>query len=673
MKASSSWMLHPEEERWRLHVWVFRVLAVCALILGFNYIIWRYTSSLNPDALWFAIPLVLAETYSLGGVALFAFQMWKPTHRKSPPPIEGVTVDVYIATYKEPVDLVHLTADAATRIDWPDLKVYILDDGDRAAMEKMAKELGCGYITRGEEWEGKPRHAKAGNINNALPETSGQFILVLDADQIPAPSIVKACIGYFRDSKMAFVQTPQHFYNVPPGDPYANQTPLFYGPILQGKDGWDAAFFCGSNAILRREALLQLGVKNYVEEMERRVREALSNLRRNLREFEPKTSAQRMALEDLNETLEEAHQDLAQDEPLQSVTNRVHQGIVEAQRALAAQDMTTIAKELDGVAMHGVKEAEEVGDFIREERLSLAEEMTRRLATSPESVGATGEALEKLSLTRSDEAIPVQSMATISVTEDLATSMRLHALGWGSAFHPEVLAYGLAPEDLEAVLEQRRRWAEGTFQVFLRENPLFIEGLSFAQRVQYFTTMYSYFNGFFNLIYLLAPIVYLFTGIAPVAAWSVGLAWRLIPYLTMNQVVFRYVAWGIPVWRGEQYQLSLFPVWIRAFFSVLFGAESQFVVTRKERRAGNYLVLVWPQALIASLTGLAIPYGLFSYVVGWNTRLAGILANIFWSSYNLVRLSASLRAAVYEPPPDWTAKPPEFLFPDGYPLEKAGD
>jgi cellulose synthase (UDP-forming) len=183
--------------------------------------------------------------------------------------------------------------------------------------------------------------------------------------------------------------------------------------------------------------------------------------------------------------------------------------------------------------------------------------------------------------------------------------------------------------------------------------------------------MYSYFSGFFNLIYLLSPIVYLFTGIAPVAAWSVEFAWRLVPFLLLNKLMFRYVAWGISVWRGEQYSLGLFPLWIQAVVSVLTGAELRFAVTPKERRSGNYLKLVWPQALIVWLTGLAVLYGLFSVAVGWNVQVEGVLVNVFWGVYNIVLLSALLRAAVYHPPADWEAKPPEFLFPDGYPARQS--
>ena len=108
-------------------------------------------------------------------------------------------------------------------------------------------------------------HGVIGDLRTcALVATDGEFLLILDADQIPEPQILDRTLGYFHDDKMALVQTPQYFVNVPPGDPLGSQAPLFYGPIQQGKDGWNAAFFCGSNAVLRREALMQLGITQYV-------------------------------------------------------------------------------------------------------------------------------------------------------------------------------------------------------------------------------------------------------------------------------------------------------------------------------------------------------------------------------------------------------------------------
>src|SRR5207248_3602749 len=104
---------------------------------------------------------------------------------------------------------------------------------------------------------------------------SGTFILFLDADMLARPDVLDRTLGYFRDPRVALVQTAQYFYNVPPGDPFGSQAPLFYGPIQQGKDGWNAAFFCGSNAVLRREALMQIGVIAYVKDVTKTVRRVL--------------------------------------------------------------------------------------------------------------------------------------------------------------------------------------------------------------------------------------------------------------------------------------------------------------------------------------------------------------------------------------------------------------
>ncbi len=94
-------------------------------------------------------------------------------------------MDVFITTYNEPLDLVMTTALAAKDIRWPH-STWILDDGDRPEMRELAESNGIGYVTRGADWTpDMPRHAKAGNLNNALMVTSGEYLLILDADQIP--------------------------------------------------------------------------------------------------------------------------------------------------------------------------------------------------------------------------------------------------------------------------------------------------------------------------------------------------------------------------------------------------------------------------------------------------------------------------------------------------------
>lgn len=639
-------------DRYQLRLIVFRILALTTVFVGTYYLVWRYTSTLNYRALWFAIPLLLAETYSYIDTLLFVFMMWKPPRRVAPPPLPEASVDVFITTYNEPPELVRLTVEAALRIDWPDLKVYVLDDGNRPEMERICRQLGAGYITRGEEWKGKPRHAKAGNINNALLQTSGEFILVLDADQIPHPAIIRRIIGYFRDPQLAFVQTPQYFYNIPPGDPFGVDAPLFYGPILQGKDGWNAAFFCGSNALLRREALIQLGLTEYVKEMEKRVRQGLDALDEEIAHLPPAQQAR------MRQALEEGRRAYRQGQPLTTVYEQIRQALDDLKQQRARQELQEILESLSALAEQGNQEAASAYQHLRQH----LEDLSGKIDVDIQALGISEAVLQQLKLTRSEEAQPILPLATISITEDMATAMRLHALGWKSVFHPEILAYGLAPEDLGAALQQRLRWAQGTIQVFVRENPFFKKGLTWPQRLQYFTTMYSYFSGFFSLIYVLSPIIYLLTGIPPVSAWTREFLWRLIPYLILNKILFYYVAWGIDVRRGEQYSLALFPLWIRAVITVLTGAKLRFVVTPKQRQSGNYLPLVWPQLLVIWLTSLAILYGVLAFALGWNQQWEGLLVNIFWGCYNILMLSAVVRAAVYEPPAGWKPAPPAFLF-----------
>src|SRR5207302_10891008 len=126
-----------------------------------------------------------------------------------------------------------------------------------------------------------------------------------------------------------------------------------------------------------------------------------------------------------------------------------------------------------------------------------------------------------------------------------------------------VLARGLAPEDCRSSFPRRLRWAQGTIQVLLRENPLLARGLSVGQRLMYLATMWGYLSGFASVIYLVGPMIFLVFGLSPVSSWSPDFFWHLIPYLLVNQLLFTAVGWGKHTWRGQQYALALFPLWIQ--------------------------------------------------------------------------------------------------------------
>jgi cellulose synthase (UDP-forming) len=637
---------------------VLRISIVLTLALGINYVIWRWMFSLNFDAWWIAIPLVLAETYSLIDVCLFGLTMWRSRTRPPPPrPAEGATVDVFITSYNEPVEMVMDTALAAQAIRHPHT-TWVLDDGSRPELRAATEEAGIGYITRGDEWIGQPRHAKAGNVNNALMRTSGTYILILDADQIPRPEILDNTLGYFTDDKVALVQTPQVFTNVPLTDPLGSQAPLFYGPIQQGKDGWNAAFFCGSNAILRRDALMQLGIIGYVKELDGSIRATLRAAARVVRRARAHDAvgqpAVQAALSDVSDAIAHARSRLRKGDHFAEITYDLQRQVDTAASSIVTNDLAGLQSDLADIrelaavtSGDGASSMEHFLDLESAIAVLTTQEMSPLNAL--ETVQAV---LRAIDIDRANEAQPVMPLATISVTEDMATSMRLHGLGWKSVYHHETLADGLAPEDLGTMLTQRLRWAQGTMQVLLRENPLLQRRLGWPQRLMYFATMWSYLSGFAAVVYFAAPIVFLVFGILPVSTNAFDFFIRFIPFMIANQLLFLVAARGIPTWRGQQYSLALFPVWIEAcrtaFNNVVLRIPLGFAVTPKTRpvSTGVQWHLIKTQIMVAAMLVMAILIGCVRLFVN-GAEPIGTAVNIFWAVYDLIVLGILVTAARY--------------------------
>lgn len=176
---------------------------------------------------------------------------------------DKVTVDVFIPTYNEPVEIVEPVVAAAARLTGARVRVMVLDDGNRDEMAALARRHGVGYLRRSVH-----SGAKAGNINHALGRSDGSFVLVLDCDHVPAPGFLERTLPEFVDPTVAYVQTPQYYANgtAPPGRqpgqlPAAawQQQALFFGPIATGKDAHRAMFCCGTNVVFRRAALDDAG------------------------------------------------------------------------------------------------------------------------------------------------------------------------------------------------------------------------------------------------------------------------------------------------------------------------------------------------------------------------------------------------------------------------------
>lgn len=224
------------------------------------YLAWR-TTIINPDALFLSGMYYFSDVIAvlLGAVTIFV--SWNHRHRRSPPVGEGLTVDVFVPTYREPVDMVRRTVEAALAIGYPH-ETWLLDDGNRPAMRAMAAELGCHYLARADN-----SGAKAGNLNHALSRSKGEFIAVFDADHIPQNHALDATLGFFADPRVAMVQTPQDYYNIDAlqymnprrGGGLWHDQSFFYNLSQPGRDYHNAASCAGTSVVYRRSALEAIG------------------------------------------------------------------------------------------------------------------------------------------------------------------------------------------------------------------------------------------------------------------------------------------------------------------------------------------------------------------------------------------------------------------------------
>ncbi|GGJ22399.1 UDP-forming cellulose synthase catalytic subunit [Neoroseomonas lacus] len=247
------------------------VLAMLSCVVSLRYLHWRIADTLEPDTFWqgfFMIGLALAEGYAVLSLLLGYFQtLWPLQRRPVPMPDElesWPTVDIYIPTYNEDLEIVRPTVLAALAMDWPPekMRVWILDDGRRPAFREFAEACGAGYMIRPDN-----KGAKAGNLNHAMRHTDGEFIAIFDCDHVPTRAFLQMTLGWMlRDPKLGMLQTPHHFYSLDPfernlsnGRDVPNEGLMFYGLVQPGNDLWNATFFCGSCAVLRRTAILEAG------------------------------------------------------------------------------------------------------------------------------------------------------------------------------------------------------------------------------------------------------------------------------------------------------------------------------------------------------------------------------------------------------------------------------
>lgn len=197
--------------------------------VALRYMVWRLTETVlpypNDGANFYWVWFVFAvELLAFSEVVLFLILMSRSVDRSAEvdqlarrffarPESALPSVDIFIPTYNEPLDVLERTIVGALALDYPKdkLAVYVLDDGRRDWLKTFCEGRGAVHVTRSDN-----AHAKAGNMNNGLRVSSGDFVAVFDADFVPYRHFLKRTLPFFQDETIGIVQTPQHFFNVDP-------------------------------------------------------------------------------------------------------------------------------------------------------------------------------------------------------------------------------------------------------------------------------------------------------------------------------------------------------------------------------------------------------------------------------------------------------------------------
>ena len=252
------------------------LFGIC-IVLTWRYVGWRFAATLPPltlrlDSLY---PWMFASVEALAnlGWTIGFLTLSRTSDRRAEAKAhrDWVTdnpprVDILIPTYNEDESILARSIVGALGVDYPRVRVWVLDDGRRAWLEQFCASRGVMYLTRPDNL-----HAKAGNINHALgilrrDSDPPQFIAIFDADFVPHREFLWRTMPLFHDPRVGLVQTPQHFFNKDPiqsnlllGNVWPDEQRFFFDHVLPAKDAWGAAFCCGTSSVIRRRALDDIG------------------------------------------------------------------------------------------------------------------------------------------------------------------------------------------------------------------------------------------------------------------------------------------------------------------------------------------------------------------------------------------------------------------------------
>jgi cellulose synthase (UDP-forming) len=201
--------------------------------------------------------LCISLGYKLIKILFEWYHYWAISAPVSPAHQLPLSADVLTTAMPgEPYDMIEQTLTAMVNIRYPHTS-YLCDEGNSPALKALCQKLGVIHVTRT-----KKTNAKAGNINNALRQATGDICVVLDPDHVPAPQFLDEVLPYFSDPRIGFVQVPQLYKNAPDtwiAQSAAQQTYSFYGPLMKGMNSYGTVQAIGANCTFRRAALDSIG------------------------------------------------------------------------------------------------------------------------------------------------------------------------------------------------------------------------------------------------------------------------------------------------------------------------------------------------------------------------------------------------------------------------------
>jgi cellulose synthase (UDP-forming) len=232
-----------------------------------------------------------------------------------------------------------------------------------------------------------------------------------------------------------------------------------------------------------------------------------------------------------------------------------------------------------------------------------------------------------------------------SVTEDFATSFRLHAGGWRTEYVNQPYVVGMGPETLPAYFTQQMRWAMGTMAVGLTVMGQLLRHprrLRAAQWWEYLISGTYYFVGLANLIFMLAPIMFMAFGVRPLRSQSSLYLVFFVPYIVFTMNLFFFGMWlrhyslrGI--WLASALSFSTFWIYIKAAIVAILGMKRAFGVTPKGVGGSIPVMRMLPELLLFAGNLATAVWGLTKIAtVGWSTAY---VMNTIWAAYHALLLS----------------------------------